>query len=390
MVPTPFISTIIQTYTFLVLSYQLVSSQIPISQANPLVLSLPCNVGYVNCLTSPCSLTTCKNVPNAVCTNNYCGGCNAIFTNPQTGELIPPETCDISQSTAQITNQLPSAPTPTIPPETPKPLPLPSPYCSIGWVYCSPAPCQQYKCTFYPNAFCINNYCGECSATFYDSMNNELTPAQCGGIMSVGSVPITMAPIPITPATTNPPTNQIINTLPNPPPATTRITTTTTTTTTTSPPVFIHNCHLGWVHCDAPPCLISTCNNYPQAICRDNYCGGCNADYYMSGIKLTSDQCGAPIIKITTPSPTIQPPCLQVRVNCLVDPCAVATGCPAFPNAICNSNNCGGCYADYYDNNILIPTQQCQSITIATTAVPQIHTGPYCPAGWVFWSPAPW
>eukprot|EP01083_Nonionella_stella_P050879 135198_1 len=41
------------------------------------------------------------------------------------------------------------------------------------------------------------------------------------------------------------------------------------------------------------------------------------------------------------------------------------------------------------DNNILIPTQQCQSITIATTAVPQIHTGPFCPAGWVFCSPAP-
>ncbi len=41
------------------------------------------------------------------------------------------------------------------------------------------------------------------------------------------------------------------------------------------------------------------------------------------------------------------------------------------------------------DNNILIPTQQCQSITIATTAVPQIHTGPFCPVGWVFCSPAP-
>eukprot|EP01084_Bolivina_argentea_P203971 348289_1 len=42
------------------------------------------------------------------------------------------------------------------------------------------------------------------------------------------------------------------------------------------------------------------------------------------------------------------------------------------------------------DNNILIPTQQCQSITIATTAGPaQMHTAPFCPVGWVFCSPAP-
>ncbi|CAB3999434.1 secreted [Paramuricea clavata] len=35
------------------------------------------------------------------------------------------------------------------------------------------------------------------------------------------------------------------------------------------------------------------------------------------------------------------------RVNCLVAPCMFAT-CPAYPQAICVDNYCGGCFADFY------------------------------------------
>jgi len=35
---------------------------------------------------------TCQSVPNAICTNNYCGGCHAIFTLPN-GEQLSTEQC---------------------------------------------------------------------------------------------------------------------------------------------------------------------------------------------------------------------------------------------------------------------------------------------------------
>ncbi|UJR28289.1 hypothetical protein I4U23_009537 [Adineta vaga] len=35
------------------------------------------------------------------------------------------------------------------------------------------------------------------------------------------------------------------------------------------------------VNCLADPCRGATCKNYPTAICRANYCGGCNKDFYV-------------------------------------------------------------------------------------------------------------
>ena len=33
----------------------------------------------VNCFVAPCSVTTCPRHPNAICIDDYCGGCNARF-----------------------------------------------------------------------------------------------------------------------------------------------------------------------------------------------------------------------------------------------------------------------------------------------------------------------
>ena len=53
---------------------------------------------------------------------------------------------------------------------------------------------------------------------------------------------------------------------------------------------------------------------------------------FVSNLSLYSDR----------PCPPDKP-----RVNCLVAPCMFAT-CPAYPQAICVDNYCGGCFADFY------------------------------------------
>lgn len=45
-------------------------------------------------------------------------------------------------------------------------------------------------------------------------------------------------------------------------------------------------------------------------------------------------------------------------VRCLRDPCE-GTTCPAFPNAVCRSNYCGGCNFNYTDADGRDVTRQC-------------------------------
>ncbi len=46
----------------------------------------------VNCVVSPCSTAKCPSNPKAICFDNYCGGCNAVFFTMQ-GERVQ---CDAS------------------------------------------------------------------------------------------------------------------------------------------------------------------------------------------------------------------------------------------------------------------------------------------------------
>lgn len=46
-------------------------------------------------------------------------------------------------------------------------------------------------------------------------------------------------------------------------------------------------------------------------------------------------------------------PCLEGYVECFVDPCEV-TDCPAYPNATCEADYCGGCNANFYQNGELV------------------------------------
>lgn len=88
--------------------------------------------------------------------------------------------------------------------------------------------------------------------------------------------------------------------------------------------------------CKADPCRVAKCPGAPDAKCVSNFCGGCTADFLDErGVKINCDT-GCPVDK--------------PLVACFADPCSV-TSCPAFPNARCVSNFCGGCNAFFFDKS---------------------------------------
>ncbi|XP_078000283.1 uncharacterized protein LOC144452853 isoform X2 [Glandiceps talaboti] len=152
-------------------------------------------------------------------------------------------------------------------------------------VACLRNPCDDSKC---PHYRCKPNYCGECSATYFDALGN---PVKC------------------------------------------------------HTEAELHGCPQGVdvIRCAIHPCDVTDCPKFPNAQCRANYCGGCNAEFYdlygnkvdcRLGVKGELDEyygCdpGVPI------------------VACKVDPCLVAT-CPRVPNARCKFNFCGGCNTEFF------------------------------------------
>ena len=55
-------------------------------------------------------------------------------------------------------------------------------------------------------------------------------------------------------------------------------------------------------------------------------------------------------------TPTTCPP--DELYYCFVDPCMFAS-CPAFPEARCNADYCGGCFARFYDADGTEVTDTC-------------------------------
>ncbi|XP_030844630.1 scavenger receptor cysteine-rich protein isoform X2 [Strongylocentrotus purpuratus] len=45
------------------------------------------------------------------------------------------------------------------------------------------------------------------------------------------------------------------------------------------------------VNCLVNPCDVSVCSAYPDAECRSNYCGGCNADFYVDDVQVNCSTC---------------------------------------------------------------------------------------------------
>uniref|UniRef100_A0A915HVP2 Uncharacterized protein n=1 Tax=Romanomermis culicivorax TaxID=13658 RepID=A0A915HVP2_ROMCU len=106
------------------------------------------------------------------------------------------------------------------------------------------------------------------------------------------------------------------------------------------------------VRCKADPCSVNSCPKYPNAECRANYCGGCNADFYIKGRKGDNRKATMPTNvklaisrKVTVVSFLAGKPLVQ----CFVDPCQV-NKCPNYPDATCKANYCGVCTAEFYVN----------------------------------------
>ena len=52
---------------------------------------------------------------------------------------------------------------------------------------------------------------------------------------------------------------------------------------------FSHQCSPGVasVQCLVDPCQFASCENHPDAVCIADYCGGCNARFFLNGNEVT-------------------------------------------------------------------------------------------------------
>ena len=96
------------------------------------------------------------------------------------------------------------------------------------------------------------------------------------------------------------------------------------------------------VYCKVNPCQVNKCAKYPDAICKPNYCGGCNADFYLNGEKV---DCKNPSSYDAMPRRECPPG--KPLVYCWRNPCQGQT-CESHPNARCVPNFCGGCFFSFY------------------------------------------
>jgi hypothetical protein len=96
--------------------------------------------------------------------------------------------------------------------------------------------------------------------------------------------------------------------------------------------------------CFIDPCMLPgerVCRGFLNAECRANYCGGCFAEWYLNNVRV---DCGETSERSSTAIPR---PCK--RNACFLNPCLVST-CDGHPGAVCVPNYCGGCNAEYFLN----------------------------------------
>jgi hypothetical protein len=151
-------------------------------------------------------------------------------------------------------------------------------------VSCLIDPCTVGNCLAYPGARCEADYCGGCNARFYtgdvevtDKCDMPIQPCQSQGgrnlniycgLGSSGECP-TRSYCDVHP------TDVFASCCCN------------------DSAAICPNCTYP-VYCFANPCQFANCRSYPSARCEADYCGGCNARFYMGDIEVT-DRCDSPI-----------------------------------------------------------------------------------------------
>ncbi|XP_055346524.1 uncharacterized protein LOC129594003 [Paramacrobiotus metropolitanus] len=113
-------------------------------------------------------------------------------------------------------------------------------------------------------------------------------------------------------------------------------------------------------NCLRSPCSVSSCPAFPGAECRDDYCGGCNARYYVNNRQVNCASSGAvsrrkreehcPFVKCPPPD-----------IPCPHSPCA-NQHCPAYPSALCCHLPCDPpCSFSWYVGNQDV-TEDCWNV----------------------------
>ena len=85
-------------------------------------------------------------------------------------------------------------------------------------------------------------------------------------------------------------------------------------------------CTLPVYNCFVDPCSVNRCPAHPTATCRSNYCGGCNAQFFVNGIEVTAE-CGS----LACPPPGFGGICTEQ--------CRSNADCSS--GYLCCSNGCG-------------------------------------------------
>jgi hypothetical protein len=205
----------------------------------------------VNCLVNPCDTATCPAINGATCVADYCGGCNARWL--QNGD--------------DVTNQCQG--------------------CQDGSrpVRCKVNPCQGSSCPAVAGATCVADYCGGCNAHWV--LNGQEVTDRCQGACPDGSSPVNCLVIPCQFASC---------------PA---------VAGATCVADYCGGCNARWilnglevthqcqgcpggslpVNCLIDPCQVNTCPSLPTASCVADYCGGCNARFFINDVEVTHACC---------------------------------------------------------------------------------------------------
>ncbi|XP_071853924.1 uncharacterized protein [Apostichopus japonicus] len=201
----------------------------------------PDNLPAVACVVDPCDTASCPGRTDATCRPNYCGRCSAEFYDAN--DNLVDCSCPADEEAT----------------------------------LCPPDQCDRFSCVSNPGAECRSNACGGCNVAFFQGGTEVLECRQSDCLLDV-----------------------------------TRF------------------------DCPFDPCDGATCPADPSAACITNYCGGCSAEFYSSAGERV--QCGGSNCPIDS------------FVECMLDPCQV-TSCSDYPDAVCQATNCGMCAASYREES---------------------------------------
>jgi len=214
--------------------------------------------------------------------------------------------------------------------------------CKTGCVDCFADPCADAQCVGQGEVKCVADYCGGCNARFYNGDGVEVTEScmDCRLVDCAEPLCIEGYKSGYTDDSCCP------------------------------------TCVCDTVNCFAQPCEVTSCDAFPDAVCEDDYCGGCNARFYLVNEKegtkeevtekcSTVDcsavlcamyllECKPGFTQTTVPGTCCEYECTECsNVACFANPCEVIKReCKAFPDATCVPNYCrDSCSYDFVDSD---------------------------------------